>query len=578
MKRYILLVSALSVIILMWSCKAKIKGYDNLKPGENIRLNQLGYLPGEVKRVVVVNSGSSDFKIVDTTGNPVFSGKLDDRGVWDLSKERVKIADFSTFDKTGTYSVYVEDLGISYPFEISSNIYDDVFRASLKAFYIQRMSTPIEEKYAGKFSRAPGHPDMDCKFYPSSGRRGGSMPSPGGWYDAGDYNKYIVNAGYTVSMLLSLYENFPDAARDDMNIPESGNNISDLLDEIKWELDWAETMQDKDGGIFFKLTSKRFSAFIKPHEDTLARYVVGKSTSSALNFAAIFSQASRVWKETDSGLSERYLASAKRAWDWAIRNPSVVYRNPPDISTGAYSHRDFTGDFFWAAAELFVTTGEQVYKKYLESNPVDFTFVSGENWWTYLKNMGYYALILPGSKLEASEKELYTKAILADADRLIDDLEECPYRQPLSSFVWGSNSDILDLAIIFANAFRISGEKKYLDAAIETTDYIFGKNATGYSFVTGYGSKPVMNPHFRLAASDDIPEPIPGWVAGGPNANLNDEKSDFNPNGVTYSSREPAQCYMDLTESYASNEIAINWNAPLAYITGFLASYSAKTR
>ncbi len=74
------------------------------------------------------------------------------------------------------------------------------------------------------------------------------MPSPGGWYDAGDYNKYIVNAGYTVSMLLSLYENFPDAARDDMNIPESGNNISDLLDEIKWELDWAETMQDKDGG------------------------------------------------------------------------------------------------------------------------------------------------------------------------------------------------------------------------------------------------------------------------------------------------------------------------------------------
>lgn len=148
----------------------------------------------------------------------------------------------------------------------------------------------------------------------------------------------------------------------------------------------------------------------------------------------------------------------------------------------------------------------------------------------------------------------------------------------MSSFVWGSNSDILDLAIIFANAFRISGEKKYLDAAIETTDYIFGKNATGYSFVTGYGSKPVMNPHFRLAASDDIPEPIPGWVAGGPNANLNDEKSDSNPNGVTYSSREPAQCYMDLTESYASNEIAINWNAPLAYITGFLASYSAKTR
>ncbi len=574
MKKYFFVIIVLFPVIFMVRCTTKKTDSGNLKPSENIRLNQLGYLPDRVKKAVILNSGSGEFKIVDTTGKTILSGKLESRGVWEAARDSVKIADFSSLKKNGKYKIYVDDLGSSYPFEISNDIYNNVFNASLKAYYLQRASTAIEEKYAGIFNHPVAHADIDCKFHPSSGRKSGSMSSPKGWYDAGDYNKYIVNAGYTVSMLLALYENYPEVTSDNTNIPESGNNISDLLDEIKWELDWAETMQDADGGVFFKLTSKAFCGFIKPQEDTLTRYVVGKSTTSALNFAAIFAQAGRVWRNTDKALSEKYIIAAKRAWEWAIKNPSVVFRNPEDISTGEYGHTDFKGDFFWAAAELFVTTGEAVYKDFIHANPVDFTFISEENWRTYLKNLGYYALILPESKIEPTEKEIFKKAILTDADTQLKNLEKCPYRQPLNSFVWGSNSDILDLAVIFANAYQISNDRKYLDAAIETTDYIFGKNAVGISFVTGFGSKPAMNPHFRLSTSFGLDRPIPGWVVGGPNANLNDRRSPLAPNGISYSSHDPAKCYMDLTASYASNEVAINWNAPLAYVTGFLISYS----
>jgi len=384
-----------------------------------------------------------------------------------------------------------------------------------------------------------------------------------------------VNAGYTVSMLLTLFENFPDIYPDNSNIPESGNNLSDLLDEIRYELDWAETMQDADGGVFFKLTSKTFCGFVRPQDDTLSRFVAGKSTSSTLNFAAMFANAARVWDKYDKKLSERYLANATKAWEWAIKNPSIIFRNPPDIFTGEYGHFDFRGDFFWAAAQLYSTTGEEKYGSYIRSNWIDFTFVPGENWRTYLKNLGYYALILPESKAVQSVKDSVKNSILTEADKQVENLEKCPYLQPLSSFVWGSNSDVLDLAVIFAQAYQITKNKKYLDAAIETTDYIFGKNAVGISYVTGFGSKSPINPHFRLSATSGMGEPVPGWVVGGPNANLNDELSSKIPYGVKYEFHEPAKCYVDQTGSYASNEVAINWNAPLAYIAGFLVSCSA---
>jgi endoglucanase len=572
-----LIVPVLIILFVICSCNSTEQKKNEQVSGK-IRLNQLGYLNGSVKRAVVVNTEAEEFTVSDSLGNTVFTGILSDRGVWDKSGEKVKIADFTLLEIPGKYTLQVKGEVSSWPFEIGKAIFNDVFGASLKAYYIQRASMAIEDKYAEIYNRPLAHPDTLCFYHQSSGKNIGSMKSAKGWYDAGDYNKYIVNAGYTVSMLLSFYESFPALVSDNTNIPESGNAISDLLDEVKYELDWAETMQDKDGGVFFKLTSKTFSAFVKPHEDTLPRFVVGKSTTSALNFAAMFGQAARIWRAADKDLSAKYLEAAEKAWTWAVNNPSAVYKNPSDISTGEYGHSEFSGDFFWAASQLYATTGKPEYKKFIEEKKVPFDFVSGENWRSYIKNLGYYAIVLPASKADEELKEEFRNSIASEADTQISILESSPYRQPLNSFVWGSNSDILDLAVIFAQAYMLSGEKKYFDAAVETADYIFGKNATGFSFVTGFGSKTPMNPHFRLSATDNIPDPIPGWVVGGPNANLNDEYSENRTYGVVYPEKEPAKCYVDLTASYASNEVAINWNAPLVYISGFLVNCSESVK
>jgi endoglucanase len=571
MKKNFLFIALSSFTLFFWQCSPNKIDIKNLTPTENIRLNQLGYTPTSVKKAVIVNSSALEFNILDIEGNITFTGKTEDKGLWELSKETVRIADFSTFTTPGKYRLYSKDPGVSYLFEISTDLYSEVFNASIKAFYLQRASTVLDEKYAGKYAHPMAHPDDKCFFHPSSGKSKGTLSSPKGWYDAGDYNKYIVNAGVTVSTLLTFYENYPSASADNtLNIPESGNGLPDLLDEVKYELDWAETMQDADGGVFFKLTSKSFCGFVKPQDDISERFVVGKSTTSALNFAALFAQAGRVARKFDAKLAENYISKAKLAWNWAVKNPAVEFRNPDDVSTGGYGSNDFRGDFFWAAAELFVTTGESEYQAYISSNPMDFKFIPGENWKNYLKNLGYYALILPESKISDSDKKSLENAITTEADKQLANLEKCPYHQPLGEFVWGSNSDILDLGIIFAQAYQITNNKKYLDAAVETTDYIFGKNAVGISFVTGFGSKSTMLPHQRLSASDGVAEPLPGWLAGGPNSNLNDAFSERNPGGVKYTSKAPAKAYMDLEASYASNEIAINWNAPLVYMTGFL--------
>ena len=320
---------------------------------DEIRLNQLGYYPNAVKRFVVIESSSSEFTIKDTQGTVCFKGPLVDRGTWNASGERVKTGDFTAFSKTGQYSIYVADKGDSYVFKIRDNLYGDVLVAAMKTYYYQRASTALEEKNAGRYARALGHPDQSCSYHPSSGRTDGRRSSPGGWYDAGDYNKYVVNAGVTIGTLLGLAEILPGVLPDgSLNIPESGNGVRDLLDEVRYELSWLLTMQDDDGGVFFKLTTKGFPGFIMPAEDKAERFVVGKSTSSALNFAAIMAQAARIYQNVDKTASDRFLESAERAWNWALKNSNIVYTNPPDIQTGAYSHTKFDNEFFWAAAEL----------------------------------------------------------------------------------------------------------------------------------------------------------------------------------------------------------------------------------
>jgi endoglucanase len=528
---------------------------------QHIRFNQVGYYPRAIKEFVVADHAATSFMILNDKGKKVFEGKLVEKGSWDVSGEKLLQGDFSRLTRAGIFSIQLNTGITSAQFKTVPGVYEAALDAAIKSFYFQRASMPIEKQYGGIYQRAGGHPDDQCIFHPSTGKEEGNMNSPGGWYDAGDYGKYVVNAALTVGQMLYLLEMVPDAIPGDaLNIPESGNGVRDLLDEIRYELDWVATMQDEDGGVFHKLTAKTFGPFIMPEDYELDRYIIGKGTCASLNFAAVMAQASRVYSEVDPEFADSTLSSAERAWEWAVANDSVPYRNPEDVVTGEYGDNQFSDDFYWAAAELYTSTGKQDYLDYLTMNEEAYQHQITNSWKFFIRNMGFHTLLINSPDQIPLLKEKH----LALSDEILAKMESIPYGISIDHFEWGSNSDVLNQAMILCIAHHLTGEQKYLDGAIRNTDYIFGKNATGYCFLTGFGSKHVMFPHHRPSGADAIDEPVPGFILGGPNKDKQDRAQ------VEYTSDYPAKSFMDVEPSFASNEVCLNWNAPAVFVLGYL--------
>ncbi len=529
----------LQTIILVSGIVSLVKG-----SADDFRINQLGYYPQANKVVPVLFTQESTFALVDEAGDTVFKGDLSDKIRWSLTNDTVKRADFSSFQKEGTYWLQVADKGVSMPIHIRSNVLYDVSMAAFKTFYFQRSSMALLEEHAGKFARKSGHPDTLCQFHISTGRDSGFASSPGGWYDAGDYGKYVVNAGVTLGNLFFFFENFGEYFGDSaLNIPESRNGEDDLLDEIKYELNWLFTMQDTDGGVFHKLTTAQFPGMIMPDADKAKRYFIGKSTAATLDFAAVMAMAARTYRnfETQKSFADTCIDRAKRAWDWAVKNPAVFFtKNPSDIGTGEYSDSKVTNDeFLWAAAELYVTTGSPEYKDSIRVNKLRYEPVD----WKAPGGIAAFSLATVANGFSNDTVEQIRKGITDAGDQFLNQIEKHPYRIPSGGFYyWGSNGVFSNAGLILLAAFKVSGDTAYAKAAAEIADYLLGKNAVNNSFVTGFGIKRSENPHHRICVADTVKDAIPGFLVGGPNGS--------------------PTTYNDAAGDYETNEIAINWNAP----------------
>lgn len=524
-----------------------------------IRINQLGYYPTANKLAVIVNSaGVSTFEVQDTIDNSVvLTGNLSPSVYWTDAGDSVRLADFSAITAPGTYRLVLPGFGESYPFSISGNVMKGAAYASLKSYYYQRCSYELLDEYAGIWARGAGHPDTACVFHSSTGKTG-KLSSPGGWYDAGDFGKYVINAGISVGTMLSFYENYSAYFGDgSIHIPESGNGKNDLLDEIKFELDWLKTMQDDDGGVFFKLTTLNFDGFKMPENATATRYVIGKVTASALDFAAMMAMAGRIYQEYDPGYADDCILRAENAWAWAVANPTLYFSNPPDVNTGEYGNGDVTDEFLWAAAELFITTGKDDYRTYLENRSASLTY-SGAPWWGGVRPLASLSLATIDNGLSGSLVTTIRNSITARADSWLEQIASNPARIPNFTYNWGSNSGIANIGVGLLYAYIVSADEKYIRGAAECADYLLGKNATGFSFVSSYGYKTPMNFHHRASGSDGIRQPVPGFVSGGPNKDKQD--------GEAYPFSAPAKSFVDVLGSYASNEVCINWNSPLTVL------------
>ena len=543
-------------------------------PTTEIKVDQAGY-PASAPKVAMVASKTQagDFTVrraVD--GSVAFQGKLAAPVADTDSGDRIQTADFSKLAVSGSYYLDVPGVGRSWSFAIGPDVYARAYYLAMRAFYAQRCNTAVDlgPEFPG-YSHAACH--LNGAYHPSTGKTGAFAPSRG-WHDAGDYGRYTVNSGMTNGTLLWAWEMFGARIKDvKLNIPESGNGTPDFLNEIRWNQDWMLSMQDDDGGAWQKQTLANFGGFVLPEKEEEPSYVVGtgsapyKGSCATADLAAVAAIAARVYRPFDAAYAAKNLTAALKAWDWLGKYPAVLYlHDPPGIHTGTYGDKDCGDERLWAAAELWRTTREDVYQRYFLAHYAEYakTLAPGVRppEWSRVAPFGLWAYVLGGGK-DAAAVEMIRSRSVAAADDITARTSRNGYRVALlpSDYVWGSNAIAGNYALQLLVTNALQPNPRYVETALDTLHYLLGRNTFSLSWVTQVGENAYRHPHHRLSGGTGKPEPWPGFVSGGPNADRQDAILKALPAGLP-----PAKFYVDQQGSYASNEVAINWNAVLVFM------------
>jgi endoglucanase len=578
-------------------------------PVPAIRLNQLGFLPDTTKRAVVATGSTMPlrWRVLDAKGKAAAEGQTTVIGADAASGDHVHLVSFDGVTAPGTYRVEVAGQ-TSRAFAVRTGLYAPLASAALNFFYQNRAGIPIEARYAGgaQWARPAGHPKEVAPCFKGADERGTVWPGcrytldvTGGWYDAGDHGKYVVNGGISLWTLQNLYERqavtgrfaFADGRA---QLPEAGNGIDDLLDEARWEMQFLLAMQVPDGreaqvpvGPLQPGAPLRFSTIdaggmahqkvadrnwttlpTRPHKDREDRLLYPPTTGATLNLAATAAQCARIWRSVDPTFAATCLTAAKRAYRAALRNPQV-YATSSFTGSGGYGDNDLSDELYWATAELWATTGEATYGDALRGMPFHHAAVREPNWGN-VAALGTITLAsAPGvPRVEAASAQA---ALIAAADGFLAEEARSGYRIPYATlaYPWGSNSSILNRAMILGLAHRFTGNARYRSGAVDAMDYVLGRNPLDQSYVSGFGARPLMNPHHRFWAHQldaSLPGPPPGVVSGGPNSTAMSDPIALPMKGKC----APQRCWKDEITAYALNEVAINWNAPLLWVAAYL--------
>jgi endoglucanase len=523
--------------------------------------------------MVAITQFAKDFRVRRSVDNKVvLKGKLGKAAPDANTGDVIQAADFSQLSQPGTYYIEVPGVGRSWDFAVEQNVYEPAYKLAMLGFYGQRCGTAVD--LGPEF---PGYKHPAChlhgEFHPSSGLTG-TRDNIGGWHDAGDYGRYVVNSGISTATLLWAWELFPAHLKDiRLHIPESGNGTPDLLNEARWNLEWVLKMQDVDGGAWQKQTSTSFPGFVSPEKDDTVSEIIGtgsapyKSTAATADLAALMAVAARVYRPYDAAFAARALDAARRAWAWTERNPDVVFANPAGVSTGEYGDKNCADERLWAAAELWRTTGEAAYNTYFVAHYAPFleTLDSPPSEdWAQVAPMGLWSYALanrPGSDPKAVQA-IRARAVSA-AHAIVERTRSNAYHSSMKTtdYVWGSNGLAANYGKFLLIANELARDPAFVDAARDNLHYLLGRNTFSLSWVTQLGQNAYQHPHHRPSGSGEQPGPWPGLLSGGPNAGRQDPALAALPKDLP-----PAKVYVDQLASYASNEIAINWQAALVFL------------
>ncbi|GAA3287750.1 cellulase [Dactylosporangium vinaceum] len=555
-------------------------------PDTPVRVNQVGYLPDGPKRATVVSDSARPlaWQLKDNAGKVVAAGESEPRGLDASSGQSTHVVDFSAYRGSGhTYTLEVDGRS-SLPFDLDPKAYRQLSVDALSFFYPQRSGVAIDGAIAPGYARKAGHTadtpnggDSKVPCVPGTGCNY-TLDVTGGWYDAGDQGKYVVNGGISVAQLMSLYERSPKASQARaLRLPEHGGKTPDVLAEARWELDFLTKMQVPAGEplagmAHHKVHDAGWTALpTDPAADTQQRQLHAPSTAATLNLAAAAAQGARVFEPYDKAYAAKLLTAARTAYAAALAHPTMYAPDSDSTGGGAYGDTDVGDEFYWAAAELFITTGEKQYGTAVTSSPLHRADVFAAPFdWRATAALGRLDLATVDNRL--GDRERVRQSVVDGADRYLKTMAGQSYGQPYApsgGYDWGSNSQILNNLAVVATAFDLTGKAKYRDGVLSGMDYILGRNGLNQSYVTGYGEKASKNQHSRWYAHQldpKLPNPPRGTLAGGPNSQLQDEVA-----GNALRGCKPQLCYMDDIMSWSTNELTINWNASLAWVSSFVA-------
>ncbi len=535
----------------------KLISDDSEKIYPEIKVNQLGFKPESEKTAFV--TGFSDvlmadegtgFSLVDkASGKSVYSGQLTLITELDelYSGEKMLLADFSEYKTEGEYYLRVDNLADSVTFKIGDDVYDKLLSDSMRYFYYQRANTEITTEYGGDFARKDVTPE-DVGL-PLKENKDIVVDVSGGWYDAGDIGKYVTPGATAVNTLLWTYKLFPERFSDGQNnIPESGNGIPDILDEIRYETDFFLKMQESETGAFYMKVKSATE-----DDNAKNRAVWAYTTNSTADTAAALAFASTVFREFDSDYADTLLKAAERGWDYIEKNPDCY------VETTYSGERDNTSSF-WAAGALFYATGSERYHKFIKENyEQNLSALASNEDGHSVSDMGIY-----GFYMYALSDKADPALVDETSDRfgkwkrnISKKAEFCPWDIAISewSFWWGSFNIILGgpMDVYIGNYIFGNDNTDTAKMSQNALNFILGANAQRKSYVTGQGEDSISCTFssFYGYHKKGFPD---GYMPGGINQ----------ANGSVLS-KYPIKCYNDEAFDWFTNENAIYWNAVLVF-------------
>jgi endoglucanase len=546
----------------------------------NIRLNSVGFIPDFPKKASIL-ADSTLSRVIYTVNNAstntvVYRDTIREFIHNSDTKENLWIADFSELTTPGSYYISVTapaNFGRSAAFRIAQDAFTEAYRTLMLGMYLWRCGSPtgVRASYNGvTYNHGACHLDdatASMRYIRSDGldvRR----DAAGGWHDAGDYNKYIVNSGVSVAMMLKAWEHFSHVLGNTNLIAVSASGqIPAFLTEVKWNLDWVAKMQyPNEAKVSHKLSAINFCGNILPERETGRRFFVPWSTAATGSFVGMLAQASRIYRQYDRVFADSCLAKARRSYDLLVSS-SFAAADQSAFSTGQYGGGD-SDQRLWAAAEMWEATGESKYLDDLENrlslnagnltNRIEWSNVAPIAAITYLNSQR------PGR--DPQRVEAIRAKLISTADGIVNTSQAHGYGNTYPGNVWGSNGMVARTSYILHSAYKENGDVKYRHAIADALSHLLGRNYFGRSFVTQLGHNPPQKPHCRRSAASG--RTWPGYLVGGPTS----QSMDDNSGAVASPQLDrqkcaslPATCWYDYENDYARNEIAINWNTAMIY-------------